>query len=506
MFIVFRRVGFEWSNGESVFDSLDLSFNEKIYGLVGVNGAGKSTLARLLAGTLVPSSGDVSRSSGEEVAVFNQLEDPVPQTIEEYVFGGATEHRGEVDLILRGLPVSKMCTELSGGEWVRVRLARVAGSRAKFLILDEPTNHLDASGRAAIEDFIDRFRGGILLISHDRRLLSKVDSIIELVNGKATEFGGGWLEYSKARSSERERLETELKKAKHARDLGRKQRHLKVEAQEKRSRQGKKSAPKSGLPKILLGARKRAAQVTSGKVDLETQAQLEQKVSASFEAFMQMKVDPVMYARLPEMETIQGKIVIEARDFNFTFRGEQNPLWSHPLNFTFRGSARIAIKGHNGSGKTTLLKLLQDPSSVRQVDGILDGVIRKGPLKSELLTQDHSSLNPRESILGNVRESSLTPEGELRSLLAMFLFRAEKVHQKVSELSGGEWIRAALAKVLLAKPPAQLLILDEPTNNLDIENVEFLEDLLGQYKGALVVVSHDEEFLKNLNLTDELVL
>jgi ATPase subunit of ABC transporter with duplicated ATPase domains len=251
------------------------------------------------------------------------------------------------------------------------------------------------------------------------------------------------------------------------------------------------------MPKILLGARKRRAQVTSGKIDAETLAQSQQAVREAHEAYNQLKLDPLMYADLRGEALPAQKLIAEARNFNICFKG-----WLYPqdLTFTWRGNIRLALKGGNGSGKSTLIKaLLGFPMQSR-------GELRHGNLKTLYIDQKYELLDESKSIFDNIRENSILSESEIRNKLAPFLFTKDNVFQKVGTLSGGERLRASLAQGLLQNEKPQLLILDEPTNNLDLTNIEFLENLIRVFQGALIVISHDEIFLKNSQIDEEFIL
>jgi len=500
MSIVFRSVGFEWPNGNQIFKNLNLSLNHRVYGLVGPNGVGKTTLAKLISGELEATEGSILNSEAR-VFYFHQIEERNPQTLKDY-WGESAIHDPLQTSLVTGLDFGRSCRSLSGGEWTRLRLAKAVGSQAQFIILDEPTNHLDRDGRQAIQRFLSEFQGGILLISHDRELLEACDEILELTPQGLQIFGGNYTDYVIARDRERGRLETLLEIARKKRSDVEKARIEKLDQQAKRQRRGQKEADRGGIPRIARGALKRRAQVTWGRIDSSTFEDVHLAVSEAWAAYQHLKVDPVMYSRLPDVELPQGKTLIEAPGFNFRFAGQDHDLWSRDLTFSFRGPRRVAIRGSNGAGKSTLLRLLRGD----EFSGSRRGELRRGPVQAAFLDQEFQDLNPHASVFENVRDSTPREEPELWNLLAMFLFKGEKGHQIFSSLSGGERLRTALAKVMLASPPANALFLDEPTNNLDLHNIEFLEDLLRSYKGALVVVSHDSKFLDQLELTDEIVL
>jgi ATPase subunit of ABC transporter with duplicated ATPase domains len=477
-FLNAHDVSFELPNGRLLFQHLSVSFESRVTALVGPNGVGKSCFARILAGELEPSSGRVIRRG--RVAYFAQNEAP---------------------------PAGSAAASLSGGQWMRVRLSRVLNDDdADFLILDEPTNDLDRDGRAMVGEFLSAFSGGVLLISHDRELLSICDDVIEFSNRGIARYGLGWNDYVAEKERERAGLARELEVARHARDHSREERRSALDRQEKRNRAGARAGGRGGLPKILLGARKRRAQSTSGRIDASTLERADSAVSAAFEAYREMKVDPVMYAGLLAREVPSNTLIAEAHGFNVAYDGEPSRgfVFAGDLDFVWRGPIRLAIRGANGSGKSTLLRALLGESSMQSFAEIRGTFVRSS-LPVLYVDQRCSVLDGSLSVLENLSESSLS-ETEKRNGLAKFLFTGDRVFQKVRDLSGGERLRAALAKGFLSGVAPGLLILDEPTNNLDLANIEFLENLLRQFKGALIVVSHDEVFLENAGLTDTFAL
>lgn len=495
MTITFQQVGFEWPNGKTIFQNLNFSLSAQIYGVVGPNGVGKTTLARLVAARDKPSSGKIIRDDSV-VYYFEQDELPPDLSIAEYLEGTSVYEDSKLLAFLGDIPFEKACLLLSGGEWTKVRLAKAMGSGAQFIILDEPTNHLDAQGKESILRMMNIYRGGLLIISHDRELLENVHQIIELSSVGVSFFSGGWSHYDEWRINERENLKKNLETAKRDRDSEKKERQEKLKAQEKRQKAGQKAAAKGGAPKILLGRRKRAAEQTLGKIDKESAERLDESVKLAFDAYQKLKVDEVMFAYLPELYFPKGKMVAEARDFNFSYSNTDKKTWKRDLNFSFIGPHRVAITGANGSGKSTLLKLLLGEKMV----GSSVGELIQGQLNIGFLDQQYTLLNFELSLMENISSVSSLSDTELRNHLAMFLFQGDKVYQKIETLSGGEKMRAALALLLLRDPISNVLVMDEPTNNLDLVNIEFLENFLNEYKGALILVSHDKIFLDHITL------
>jgi ATPase subunit of ABC transporter with duplicated ATPase domains len=485
-------VGYELANGRKLFSNLNFSLGDTLSALVGPNGVGKTCLARILAGDIEPTEGVVRRNGS--VTLFPQRQEPEPVTV-----AGFLSERYDWSLLgerlLQGIDPDASCMALSGGQWMRVRLARALDNQ--FLILDEPTNDLDRDGRAALIQFLRHRQGGALLISHDRELLEVCEEIHELSNRGMSKFGGGWSEYAEGKERERERLSAALDLAKRERDAAAADRAERRERQDKRNRRGAESAARGGTPRILLGARKRRAQTVTGKLDVTTRDRAEKTVREAHSALAEMKIDPVMYADIVGEELPAQKLVAEASGFNVRFR---DWIYRCNLDFAWRGRVRLALKGANGSGKSTLLRALHgEPLETR-------GQLRRGELTTLYLDQRCGQFDETATLFDNVRARSTASESEIRTGLARFLFARESVFQRVSDMSGGERLRAALARAFLGMQKPEFLLLDEPTNNLDLANVSFLEGIVKAFRGALVVVSHDERFLENCGVLQELVV
>lgn len=483
-----QGVCFEFANGRTLFHNLNFSLDAQLFALVGPNGIGKTTLAKLLIGELTPTRGTLRRNGA--VTFFAQRETPPAETVAQYL---APHYAWSAlsEALLAKINWEVPCNALSGGEWMRVRLARTLDDA--FLILDEPTNDLDQEGRRALMHFLQERNGGGLLISHDRACLQLCDHVLELSNRGLTKFGGSWQDYLLARETERRSLERALEQAKQERDAALIARREKVARQDKRNRQGAAAAARSGMPKILLGGRKRRAQETTGKVDVETLERNELAVRNAHAAYHELKIDPVMYADLIGQKLPNQKLVAEAVEFNICFA---DWLFPRNLNFCWRGNIRIAIQGSNGSGKSTLLRAILGSRFMTR------GKLSAGPLEALYVDQRCDLIDDKRTVLENVRAFGTLTETEARNGLAKFLFTKESVFRKATDLSGGERLRLTLARGFLQKTKPQLLVLDEPTNNLDLVNIEFLERLVREFPGAVIAVSHDEVFLKNCGITE----
>lgn len=500
MTIAFQNVALEWPNGQTVFQQLNFSLNKSIYGLVGVNGVGKTTLAKILVGELRPTKGSI-QISGERIVLFRQEEARRDISVLEYLIEFDIFSDSKKLSLLGSIPLDRSCSALSGGEWTRVRLVKLIFEGASFIIMDEPTNHLDREGRNLLFEFIKIFDGGLLLISHDRELLSFTDYILELTTHGVELFTGNFEDYQSQSQNQRDTLEDNLRIAKRRRQESEEKRIELVNQQTKRMSKGKKDAARGGIPKILLGGRKRKAQQTLGSVDKETSSKLNLAVTEAYQRFEKVKRDPVMFSHLPEVSIHQSKLIFEAHNLNINFPNTVEKLWKENLTFTLRGPARLRVSGANGSGKSTFFSLLMGEKN----EGKIEGSLNRGNVHFGIIDQEYQILDFEKNIFENIREVSILTDVDIRNLLSSFLFQGDTVYRNVNTLSGGEKLRLSLAKVLMMNPVPEVLILDEPTNNLDLVNIDFLESLLLKFGGALIVASHDITFSENINLNQEII-
>ena len=510
-------------DGRSLLSNLDLSFGPERAGLIGRNGGGKTTLLKLIAGELTPLSGAIAVNGrlgvlrqAVQVAADEAIADlfgarAALETLRRAEQGEATaqdladadwtvEARMEAALARVGLDASAQTplASLSGGQRTRASLAALVFAEPDFLLLDEPTNNLDRDGRAAVKDLLAGWRAGAIVISHDRELLEAMDAIVELTSFGATRYGGNWSHY-------RERKALELAAAKH--DFADAEKRLaesareaqdRLERQARRDRAGKRKAMRGDMPKILLGKMKNTAENTSASTAVLAERQRAEAEADLADARAKIEVLQPLTVTLPSSNLAAGKTVLRVENVTTGYAPDR-PILSD-VSFTITGPERIAITGPNGSGKTTLLSI---------VTGALQpwrGSVRL-TASFAMLDQRVSLLDPAYSIRDNyLRLNPQSDENACRAALARFMFRADAALQIVGTLSGGQMLRAGLACTLSGPTPPQLLILDEPTNHLDIDSIEAVEAGLRAYDGALLVVSHDEAFLENINIERRLEL
>ncbi|MBR0736296.1 ABC-F family ATP-binding cassette domain-containing protein [Bradyrhizobium liaoningense] len=521
--IILSNLSLSTPDGRSVLSSIDLTFAAERTGLVGRNGVGKTTLLASMLGEHVPQSGRVL-INGTIGLLRQDVQPPADGTVAD-LFGvrpalelmrraergdasaddiatidWTLEARFQAALAGLGFDPSPdtQLSQLSGGQITRVRLAALIYAEPDFLLLDEPTNNLDRDGREAVTDLLAGWRGGAIVVSHDRNLLETMDAIVELTSLGATRYGGNWTRY-------REQKAVELAAVRHS--LAHAERRLSeidgkaqdaAERKERKDSGGKKKRAKGDMPRILAGARKDRSEDTGGKNAQVSERRRADALDAVDTARRRIEVLQPLSVKLPVTGLPAGREVLWLDGVSAGYRPEQPVL--RDLSFTMVGPERVALVGPNGSGKTTLLRLIAD--EVRPVAG----TVRVRP-DFALFDQKVSLLDPTRSILENF--GRLNPEAganACHAALARFMFRADAALQVVGSLSGGQMFRAGLACVLGGTRPPSLLILDEPTNHLDIESIEAVEAGLRAYDGALLVVSHDEAFLQAIGITRRLDL
>lgn len=509
-----------WStpDGHAVLSDLDLHFQPERAGIVGRNGVGKSTLLRLLTGELTPASGNIAIDGS--IAMLRQTVQVRPhETIADLICiapalallrkaeaGEATvDEIGDADWTLEaridealagvGLPVppETPLATLSGGERTRAALAGAMFAAPDFLLLDEPTNNLDREGRDAVRELLRGWRGGAIVVSHDRELLEEMDAIVELTSLGAARYGGGWSAYRARKDIEQTAVEAELAGAEKRADAAQRQAQVATEKQDRRDARGNRQAARGGMPKILLGAMKRRAEETRAAGSRLAERQRGDAEDQLAAARTKIEVVDPLSIGLPSTGLPASRTVLTLDHVTAGYSGGRPVIEN--LSLTITGPERVAITGPNGSGKSTLLAL---------VAGTLapwSGEVRT-PVAFALFDQRVSLLDPARSIADNfLARNPGTTNNQCRAALARFRFRADAADQIVGTLSGGQMLRAGLACVLGAPQPPQLLILDEPGNHLDIESLTAVETGLAAYDGALLVVSHDPAFLDAIGIT-----
>jgi ATPase subunit of ABC transporter with duplicated ATPase domains len=521
-FLTLDSLSLTTPDGRLLFDGLTLAIGRERTGLVGRNGCGKSTLLRAIAGEVEPAAGSVQRSGS--IGTLAQLADDrltVAQALgvdsalarlRRLERGeGSLQDAGDVDWTLESrlaaalietglpaLPLDRRLASLSGGERTRVALARLLMEAPNVLLLDEPTNNLDADGRAAVGELLARWRGGVVVTSHDRALLAHVDRIVELAAIGVTIFGGAWPEFAQAREAARARAEADLTRAA---DALRSTERTVQQAREKKARRdkaGRAWRAKGVEDKMFMDREKQRAENSGAREGHIAERLIGERTDALEEARARVEILTPLSIDLPKTGLPGGRELLAFEDV-VTAHGARRLFG--PLSFEVRGPERIAIRGANGSGKTTLLGLIT--GQLRPTAGD----ISRPTDRVAMLDQHVGLLDASVSILDNLRR--LNPDlsdNEARAALARFAFRNRAALQIAGTLSGGERLRAGLACVFARPEPPLLLLLDEPTNHLDLSSIEVLEAALAGFDGALIAVSHDETFLRAIGVEREIRL
>ncbi len=516
--------GLAWRtpDNRTVFANVSLTLGREKTALVGVNGAGKTTLARILAGELSPSAGLVRRAgtvaylpqdlaalAGQTVAGVLGVEGKLaalhrltagagrPGDLELLDDDWAVEERVAAELHRVGLDhlgLERGMATLSGGEATRAALAALLLSRPDLLVLDEPTNNLDEPSRQALHAVLRSWSGGLLVVSHDRTLLDLVDRVAELSPAGLRLYGGNFTAYSAQREAEARAAEEDVEEARRQLRKARQQAQEVRERQARRAARGRKGARDAGLPRIALNYLRDSSERTGARLSAALQDRVDESRQALEAARERAGEQRELDVELAAVEVPAGKMVLELA--HVSYRHPQGPPLIDDFSLRLTGPERVALAGRNGSGKTTLLRL-----ALGQLQP-LAGRIVLGVERVSSLDQSAALLDPGRSVLDNfrARNPGLT-ETACRLTLARFLFRGDEVHCPAGALSGGERLRAALACTLCAPDPPQLLLLDEPTNHLDLVSLDRLEQALGRYSGALLVVSHDRTFLERIGVT-----
>ncbi|MEW6661470.1 MAG: ABC-F family ATP-binding cassette domain-containing protein [Bacillota bacterium] len=490
-----------------VLNNVSFLINEKErIGLVGPNGAGKTTLLRCLTGELLPDKGQVILASGARIgylaqgadlpedqavweAMLNEFRDLTdlrhrislleqemsnpqvygnPQVLQQvlaaysslttnYEYAGGYSFEARIKAVLGGLGFGetdwkRTIKEFSGGQKTRLALGKMLLREPELVILDEPTNYLDMAAVEWLESFLIQYPGAVLVVSHDRYFLDQVvERILDLENGQICAYPGNYTRFAEQKAQ-------------------------KIAAQEKESAKQQATIEKTEEFIRRNHAGQNSRQAKSRENRLERMARLEKPHQSRWFSF---RLTPLT-ASADKVLSVKG----------LTAGYDREPVISS-LNMEILRGERVALLGENGSGKTTLLKCILGILNPRAGEVVLGPRVRTG-----YFAQEHETLTREATLLEEVLKDNLITLDRARNLLGQFMFSGDEVYKKTSQLSGGERTRLMLAKLCLTG--ANFLVLDEPTNHLDIKAREVLEEVLSEYPGTILMVSHDRYFLNRL--------
>ncbi|MBX2953287.1 MAG: ABC-F family ATP-binding cassette domain-containing protein [Leadbetterella sp.] len=524
-----HEISYVLPDQEVLFQNISIYLNRGgKAGLIGNNGIGKSTLMKIMAGQVSPASGTVSTGTKpyyipQALGQFDHLtvtealgvSEPL-NALHRILAGEVTEENLEAlndewDLEekcrealehwgIRTVGLDREMSTLSGGEKARVFLAGIRIHQPDLVLMDEPTNHLDTLSRSRLYDFMKDSPATMLVISHDRTLLDYMHSILELTPWGITAYGGNYSFYkdqkkllSESAEAGMRSKEKELKKAKE-KERQATERQLKMDAR------GKKKQEKAGVARIMMNTLRNSAEKSTSRLkDVH-----EDKVAAISEELRELKtwvpdIDRMKFG-FEDSVLHKGKVLFSAEALNWKYDGQV--LWKESLDFQIESGDRIAVKGRNGSGKSTLMKIISGGLTPES------GKVYRAEGRRVYVDQDYSLLDPDKTVYEQVQafNTLAVPVHEVKMNLHRLLFPKEDWDKPCAALSGGERVRLMLCCITIGGTSPDMIILDEPTNNLDIPSLEILTAAVKAYKGTLLLISHDQAFADEVNVTREINL
>lgn len=507
-----HNISFSYPGKDTLFSGVDFSLGAEKVALVGDNGCGKTTLLQIISGALTPSSGSILVRRDLFYLKQSHLIDR-SQTISSYLgvhelleaqnrieVGAAQE--GDFDLMegnwgiieqiseilslvgLEHIALTRRLSELSGGEITLAGMAALLLKQPQVILMDEPTNNLDRRSRSILSRIIHDHEGLVFIATHDRTLLKRMDKIIELHDGKALTIEGNYDTYREhiklVEQSSQRRHHDAIKELRRIEA----QRQVIQLRQAKQKKSGQKAFENKRGSKKSMNTLKRKSQVFAGKEIDRHRVRLEEALLEKKAAHEQLRTDTQIKVTPLTASAIHKKQLLTLQD---TFG----------TTITIGGKERVALLGNNGAGKSRLIESIFDSSLKDQ----LHAWAHKHTSEIAVITQNALNLTDNNTLLEEMFEGNpLSTHEEVRAQLARMLFRRDLVHTKVQTLSGGQRFHIALAKILAHRPPYEMIILDEPTNNLDLSTLQQISILLNEYEGALLVVSHDQDFLDDIHI------
>ncbi|MBX2904909.1 MAG: ABC-F family ATP-binding cassette domain-containing protein [Taibaiella sp.] len=525
----FQNVAYAHPDRHVQFSDINFTLQpHETVAITGNNGSGKSTLLRLAAGELAPSRGEVKTGAPpyflpQIVGQFDNLTVAHALRVHKKV-AALTEilagHVSEKNLALldddwtieekciealaywqlQDIPLHCKLSSLSGGQKTRAFLAGLHVHQPQLILLDEPTNHLDSAGRELLYRFVNEAKATMAVVTHDRQLLHIPGTIYELAEGKLSRYGGNYDFFISEKQLQENALIHDLQETGKALRKAREAEREMLERQQRHNARGKKKQEKAGVPKIMMNTLRNLAENSAARAK-STHAEKISGIAATLtDLRSEMATNDRMRLNFDNSSLHRGKVLFAAKAMNFRFADRW--IWPNPLEVTIASGDRLALIGQNGSGKSTLIRLILGQLQPGA------GEMSKNIANAVYIDQDYSLLNDELSVTEQAAlfNTRALPEAEINSRLTHFLFTADMWNKPCSALSGGERMRLTLCCIAISGSEPDLLVLDEPTNNLDLKNVEILTNAVKHYKGTLVVVSHDKQFLEDIGITSFLEL
>jgi len=508
---------------ELLFENISFSVqkHEKI-ALIGNNGVGKSTLLKLLAGQLYPTSGNIEyefkpyyapqhygQFDDQTVAEALQIKDKL-MAYYQILNGNVTKR--SLETLNDDWSIQERCREafsfwgledlslewnmsrLSGGQKTKVFLAGIMVHQPEIVLLDEPTNHLDLSSREVLYRYIQGSGDAFVIVSHDRQLLDLLSPVYELERGGIKVYGGNYSFYKIQKDHEQRALQHTLEEKEKSLKIARRAERASMERKQRQDIRGKKKKVKEGVSRIVLKKLKNQAESSSAKLK-EVHSEKIGSIAQELQETRQKLPDTSKMKMNFEGSALhKGKVLVTAEHINFSYSGDL--LWRESLSFNIFSNERISIKGVNGSGKTTLLKIILGELNPTA------GEVKRAEFNYVFIDQDYSLIRDELSVYeqAQVYNYDAMLEHEIKIRLHRYLFDKDFWDKPCSTLSGGEKMRLLLCCLMISNKAPDVFVLDEPTNNLDIQNMEILTQAINDYKGTVIVISHDKYFLNDINV------
>ena len=565
MSISIQQISYIHPDKEVLFSDLNFAISKgQKLGLVGNNGCGKSTLLQIIAGQLSPSSGVIVRPDDlyyipqhfgqyDSLTIAQALRiERKQQALHAILSGDASnenfvildddwniEERSIAALDLWGLgqfTLSYPMNLLSGGEKTRVFLAGMDIHHPPVILMDEPTNHLDSSGRQRLYDWVEKCRSTLLVVSHDRTLLNLLPEICELEKHQINYYGGNYEFYKEQKTLMQEALQQRIEEKEKALRIARKVARETAERRDKQNVRGEKNHIKKGVPRIVLNALQGKSEKSTSKLNSTHQEKAEKLTDERNQLRSSLSPTATLKTDFNSSSLHTGKILVTAKEINFGYHpnsinshiqmnNEANladtgnhpspdsndiqdnsdfkqQLWQTPISFQLKSGDRLRIEGANGSGKTTLLKLITGQFQPQE------GNLMRMEFTYVYLNQEYSIIDNRNSILEQAYafNNRNLPEHEIKTILNRYLFPASEWDKSCRKLSGGEKMRLAFCCLMISNNTPDMFILDEPTNNLDIQSIEIITATIKNYTGTVIVISHDDYFIQEIGIEQRILL
>ena len=556
--ISIQQISYIHPDKEVLFSDLNFAISKgQKLGLVGNNGCGKSTLLQIIAGQLSPSSGVIVRPDDlyyipqhfgqyDSLTIAQALQiDSKRQALHAILAGDAStenftlldddwniEERSVAALDSWGIghPLSYPLHLLSGGEKNRVFLAGMNIHTPSVILMDEPTNHLDSSGRQRLYDWVEKWRSTLLAVSHDRTLLNLLPEICELEKHQITYYGGNYEFYKEQKALMQEALQQRIDEKEKALRAARKVARETAERRDKQNVRGEKANIKKGIPRIVLNALQGKSEKSTSKLNGVHQEKAEKLTDERNQLRGSLSPTAALKTDFNSSSLHNGKTLVTAKNINFGYYPNQNDndsqnendnpsenntfdssnssklpaqlLWQAPISFQLKSGDRLRIEGTNGSGKTTLLKIITGQLEPQE------GTLTRADFSYVYLNQEYSIIDDRNSILEQAYafNSRNLPEHEIKIILNRYLFPAPEWDKSCRKLSGGEKMRLAFCCLMISNNTPDMFILDEPTNNLDIQSIEIITNTIKKYTGTVIAISHDNYFIREIGVDQRIAL